>query len=92
MQLFQKSNDLCANVINLVPASITMDDNAMFNASFTREEFKHAPFSMQANKCPGREDLIWVFTNIFGILVVMKYIKRVQMVSKQCFPDSCQIY
>jgi hypothetical protein len=42
MQLFQKSNGSHANVINLVPALITADDNSMFNTSFTIKEFKHA--------------------------------------------------
>jgi len=75
--LFQKSNGSRANVINLDPASITEEDNYMLTASFTVEEFKHDVFSLQADKCPGpRMDLIQVFINIFGILVVMNYIKQ----------------
>ncbi|KEH37985.1 endonuclease/exonuclease/phosphatase family protein [Medicago truncatula] len=51
--LFQKSNGSRANVINLVPATITIEDNFMLTESFTLEEFKQAVFSMQADKCPG---------------------------------------
>jgi len=52
MQLFQKSNRLRENVINLVPSTITGEDNDMLTAPFTAEEFKQANFSMQAYKCP----------------------------------------
>jgi len=53
MHLFQKTLSLHASVINLVPTSIMGDDNDMLTAAFTLEEFKHATFSMQADKCPG---------------------------------------
>ena len=53
MQLFQQSNSSRADVINLVPASITREDNDMLTTSFTMDEFKQAVFSMQADKCPG---------------------------------------
>jgi len=52
MQLLQKSQSSRASVINLVPTSITGDDNDMLTATFTLEEFKQAAFSMQAYKCP----------------------------------------
>nr|ABN08841.1 RNA-directed DNA polymerase (Reverse transcriptase) [Medicago truncatula] len=53
IQLFQKSNGSRVNVINLVPTTITKEDNAMLTTPFTVEGFKHATFSMQADKCPG---------------------------------------
>jgi len=53
MHLFQKSPSTRASVINLVPNSITGDDNDLLTANFTLEEFKQAAFSMQADKCLG---------------------------------------
>ena len=52
MHLFQKSQSSRASVINLVPYSITEDDNDMLIATFNLEEFKHEAFFMQADKCP----------------------------------------
>jgi hypothetical protein len=53
MHLFQKTPSSRASVINLVPTSITEDDNDMLLAAFTLEKFKQAAFSKQADKCLG---------------------------------------
>jgi hypothetical protein len=53
IELFQRANSSRQNVINVVPQSITLEDNDALTAPFSLEEFKEATFSMQIDKCPG---------------------------------------
>jgi len=70
-QHFQKSNGLRENVIKLVPSTITGEDNDMSIAPFTAEEFPYKHISVLILM-----DSTRVSINIFGIHVVMKYIKQ----------------
>jgi len=51
--LFQRSSGVRSIVINLVPRSITIEDNVVLTTPFSYDEFKSAAFSMQADKYPG---------------------------------------
>jgi hypothetical protein len=53
VDLFQKTNGGREEVINVVPRSITGEDNELLTCPFHIEEFKKAVFSMQADKSPG---------------------------------------
>jgi len=53
IELFQRANSVRQNVINVVPQSITLEDNEAVTTPFSLEEFKEATFSMQIDKCPG---------------------------------------
>ncbi|WJX67479.1 hypothetical protein P8452_51944 [Trifolium repens] len=52
-ELFQKQNSIRDPVLSAISTTILEFDNEQLTASFTKEEFKEALFSMQSDKCPG---------------------------------------
>ena len=68
VDLFQEQINDIEPVIEAIEASIFVDDNNNLLAPFVISEFKEAPFSMKADKCPGPDvfnsgifQKIWAF-------------------------------
>ena len=53
LDLFQKKVINMEPVLDVIPLSISYDDNALLTAPFVKEEFKEAIFSMHPDKCSG---------------------------------------
>jgi len=73
--LFHRSSGVRSTIINLVPGSITVEDDVLLTMPFFYDEFKSATFSMQANKCPSSYGFNPGFYQHFGTHVRVICIK-----------------
>jgi hypothetical protein len=55
VELFQKQHNVAVPVINVIRQSITVADNELLTAPFSKAEFRDAMFSMHPDKCPGSD-------------------------------------
>jgi len=53
LELFQKNNSVAALVIEIIRQFVSVEDNILLTAPFTKKEFREAMFSMHPDKCSG---------------------------------------
>ena len=77
VELFQKHISATTPVLHVICQSVSMEDNAMLTAPFTKEEFHLAMFSMHPDKCLGPDGFNPGFYHQFGTFVVMIFLRSV---------------